>query len=452
MNNKWESNRPKLSSFGLRFCDPVVEERFRLDRAQHVQNQLRTVGAISGIYWAFWPFVHLFIPEFAEYVPGTLFLSWVFAVPLCLMGVFNKRLPLIRSQPIFFASFAMILISTALVIWFGWAATPSFPGNEMVMFGCVVGLWVPFLRLPSKAAFVTITCLMVPGGASLLYEWLGPEAQMQSLIWGSGSLVAAVGIITGVAVSLELSMRQSFAKSMQIECQNKSIERSRELISRYVPASVSACIFQGRSDEVRVPQRRRVTIMFADISGFTEIADRVEPEVMTEVIGDHLAAMTQIVEAWGGTISEFAGDGLMALFGAPDVMPPERQVMSALSAAQAMQHQMTDLNRCWKRLGLDNELRIRIGVHTGMVSVGSFGSAGRMTYTAMGLQTNIASRIESAAQPGWILISDACFQLVQDQVACEPQGEIECKGVHYPIKVYCPKLIRDQAREAVATI
>ncbi len=73
-----------------------------------------------------------------------------------------------------------------------------------------------------------------------------------------------------------------------------------------------------------------------------------------------------------------------------------------------------------------------------MVSVGSYGSQGRMTYTAIGLQTNIASRIESKAEPGEILISDATYQLISDNINCVPKGEVDCKGVHFPVKVYAP--------------
>jgi class 3 adenylate cyclase len=73
-----------------------------------------------------------------------------------------------------------------------------------------------------------------------------------------------------------------------------------------------------------------------------------------------------------------------------------------------------------------------------MSSVGSYGSEGRMTYTAIGLQTNIAGRIQSKCEPGSILMSDATYQLIDDVIDCVPKGEIECKGVHYPVKVYAP--------------
>ena len=77
-----------------------------------------------------------------------------------------------------------------------------------------------------------------------------------------------------------------------------------------------------------------------------------------------------------------------------------------------------------------------MGINTGMLSVGSFGSQGRMTYTAIGLQTNVTARIQAQCQPGGILLSDASWQLIREEVQCTPKGEIEVKGVHFPIKVY----------------
>ncbi|MDX1497922.1 MAG: adenylate/guanylate cyclase domain-containing protein, partial [Salinisphaeraceae bacterium] len=183
-----------------------------------------------------------------------------------------------------------------------------------------------------------------------------------------------------------------------------------------------------------------LTILFADIVGFTDVADRVEPEVMTEVLNEYLSCMVDIIEQHDGTLNEFAGDGLMALWCAPHSLPPENQAKQAISAALAMQAKMPELNEHWRKLGLGTELRIRVGINTGMVSVGSYGSQGRMTYTAIGLQTNIASRIESQAAPGQILISDATYQLIDDAIDCEAKGEVDCKGVHFPVKVYLPTL------------
>lgn len=151
------------------------------------------------------------------------------------------------------------------------------------------------------------------------------------------------------------------------------------------------------------------------------------------------AAMAQIVDDHQGTVNEFVGDGLMALFGTPQPLAPEVPARSAVEAAQAMQAKLPDLNGHWRKLGLGTPLQLRIGSNTGTVSVGRYGSQARMTYTAIGMQSNIAARLQSQCKPGEILLSDATWQLVHDAIDCSPRGEVECKGIHYQVPVYSPK-------------
>jgi len=215
-----------------------------------------------------------------------------------------------------------------------------------------------------------------------------------------------------------------------------ALQHSRDLIRRYVPPTVANRIIAGEEAEIDTPQRRRLTVFFSDIVGFTEIADRVEPEVITQVINEYLSAMSRIVDANVGTLNEFSGDGIMALFGAPETMEPREQVRRAVDTALAMQRDMARLNEAWREFGLGEKLQVRMAINTGMLSVGSFGSQGRMTYTAIGLQTNVTARIQAQCQPCEILLSDASWQLIRDEIQCTPKGEIEVKGVHFPIKVY----------------
>lgn len=215
-----------------------------------------------------------------------------------------------------------------------------------------------------------------------------------------------------------------------------ALERSQTVIRSYLPPAVADRIIHGKAAEVLLMQRRRVTVLFADIAGFTSMADRVDPEVVTDVVNEYLSAMADLIEKHGGTLNEFAGDGLMALFGAPELLEPEDQALRATRAASEMQARMPLLNERWRKVGIGEPLGLRIGINTGVLSVGSFGSNSRMTYTAIGLQTNIASRIQTQCSPGGVLISDATWQLVRDRVECSPKGEFEVKGVHYPVKVY----------------
>lgn len=129
---------------------------------------------------------------------------------------------------------------------------------------------------------------------------------------------------------------------------------------------------------------------------------------------------------------------MMAVFGAPDEMPDEQQAVSAVRAAQAMQAHLPSLNGSWQEIGVTEPMRMRIGISTGVLSVGSFGSVGRMTCTAIGLHTNIAARLEAHCEPGEVLVSDSPWRLLHDRIPCEPRGEVQCKGVRDPVRVYSP--------------
>lgn len=306
--------------------------------------------------------------------------------------------------------------------------------------GMIVVMFFGFtvFRVPPGIAMAAVT----PYTAFGTYQLWNAHAAGDLNAIEAGSLTAAhwiayLGCLL-VCIVIERVARRTFCKDRLIATQQEELRSQRETIRRYVPQPVFDHIVGGDIAGIDVPTRRRVTVLFADLVGFTDLADRVEPEVLTRVVNDYMTAMSQLVDSHGGIVNEFAGDGLMALFGAPDAMDPEEQVVAAVEAAQEMQALLPTLNRQWQRLGATRPMRTRIGISTGVLSVGSFGSEGRMTYTAIGLHTNIAARIQSHCEPGQILLSDASWHLVKDRIPCDPRGAVECKGVHYPVPVYCP--------------
>lgn len=299
-----------------------------------------------------------------------------------------------------------------------------------VMFGFCVYQFSPVLASMATMPFLAV---------SLNYLYADFRAGELSLAM-AGSLCAMqlIACNTGLFVSwvIELNNRRTFRKDQIIEQQRLQILESRDAIRRYVPPAVADLIINGHAHSIDAPVRRQVTILFADIVSFTEVSDLIEPENLTRLLIDYLSGMATKIEDSGGTLNEFAGDGLMALFGAPDELAPEQQARRAIAAACEMQSFMLQLNARWSKLGIGRALTMRIGINTGVVSVGSYGSKGRMTYTALGLQTNIASRIEQAADPGTILVSDSTFQLARDAFQLDPRGEVLCKGLRYPVAVY----------------
>jgi class 3 adenylate cyclase len=130
------------------------------------------------------------------------------------------------------------------------------------------------------------------------------------------------------------------------------------------------------------------------------------------------------------------GDGIMIFFGAPEPADDRDQALRAVRMAVEMQARVTDLRERWSREGFDESFTIRIGVNTGMASVGTYGARGRMDYTAIGRQVNLAARLQAHCEPGGILISHTTWALVRDEIACVPMGELELKGFRHPVKAY----------------
>jgi class 3 adenylate cyclase len=182
--------------------------------------------------------------------------------------------------------------------------------------------------------------------------------------------------------------------------------------------------------------RRRLTIFFSDIVGFTELADAMEPEDLSRILNEYLSEMSAIADQYGATVDKFIGDAIMAFFGAPVVTDARLDALRGVRMAIAMLRKLEDLRLKWKREAFDDTWNIRIGINTGQASVGNFGSQRRVDYTAIGRQVNLAARLQAAADPGKILISHATWLLVQDEITCVPRGEISVKGFTQPVKVY----------------
>lgn len=438
-----ELDDPRLATrgFGLRFADAAMEQRYH-DWRIRTGLPFARIGYIgSAPSWAaFLLAVHLLDPAGGQQATLPV-ATWIASLLVLTRLTYWPRAQRLMLPLAAAANCAAGLLVSWLIYTVVAQATPVPVRAGIMTGGVLIVMYFGFsiFRIPPRLAMAGVTPYL---GVALFYLYTDFRAgRLDLTAAGSFAAIQLIAYSGGifVCVIIEAVTRRSFAKDMIIGWQQQQLTESRDAIQRYMPASVSRRIIEGEMASVESPKRLRVTVLFADIAGFTDIADRVEPEVMTEVLNDYMSTMADLIDAHEGTLNEFAGDGLMALFGAPQVLQPTDQVRRAIEAAQAMQARLPALNESWQRLGLGGEMKIRIGINTGMVSVGSYGSKGRRTYTAIGLQTNIAARIEANAEPGQILLSDASYQLVRDLIPCAYQREIECKGVHYPVRVYAPQ-------------
>ena len=214
------------------------------------------------------------------------------------------------------------------------------------------------------------------------------------------------------------------------------LRRATALIQRYVPAQLAERILSGEHIGGAQPERRKVTLFFSDVVGFTNAADQMEPEDLASLLNEYLGEMSKIADAFGATIDQFVGDGIMIFFGAPEATSDQDHALRAVRMSLAMQQRMSELGEKWFAEGIQTPFRIRIGINTGVASVGDFGSEGRTAYSAIGNQTNLTARIQDHCVPGEVLISHTTWALVKDQIPCKERGEIEVKGLHYPVRVY----------------
>jgi adenylate cyclase len=177
-----------------------------------------------------------------------------------------------------------------------------------------------------------------------------------------------------------------------------------------------------------------LTVLFADIRGFTRLSEHAPPERVVQLLNNYFTAMSDIIFAHGGTLDKYIGDGLMALFGAPRATPDD--ACNAVSAAVAMQRQMQVINARLRAEAL-SEISIGIGLHTGVATVGYIGSERRSEYTAIGDTVNLAARLEQNSVPGQILLSDATAQAASASgCAMRPRPPLTVKNRVQPVPVF----------------
>ena len=235
-------------------------------------------------------------------------------------------------------------------------------------------------------------------------------------------LISAVASQTAVAVE-NVRAHERLARE----------EVTRANLGRFLPEYVVKQMLENPDSFKLGGVSQKITVLFADIRGFTRLSEHAEPEKVVQLLNKYFSAMTDIIFAHGGTLDKYLGDGLMALFGAPTATPDD--ATNALNAAVAMQRRLIGINEDLSKEGLP-EVAIGIGLHTGEAVVGYIGSERRSEYTAIGDTVNTASRLESNSQGGQILLSDAAKQAATCRYKLIPLEPITVKNRVQPVPLF----------------
>lgn len=231
---------------------------------------------------------------------------------------------------------------------------------------------------------------------------------------GDLEMITAVAVQTAIAVET-IKAHKRLARE----------EVARANYSRFMPEYVVKQLLENPNSFKLGGINQTITVLFADIRGFTALSEKEKPERVVGLLNRYFTAVTEIIFEHGGTLDKYMGDGLMAIFGAPNATPEDAN--NALKAAIAMQNKVVTLNDELAVTGFPH-IGVGIGLHTGIATVGYIGSEKRSEYTAIGDTVNLAARLESNAIAGQILISDATAKVCGKNFEMVEQEPIKVKN------------------------
>lgn len=284
----------------------------------------------------------------------------------------------------------------------------------ILFLGVCLGFCVPKLRARWSVPLAFCLWLVTVIGAFFLFD----RGWIVDIVWPTISIFCAYGLIT-------------LERRLTAERHRRQLKQA---LSQYVSASVADAVLKNPTLLKLGGERKRMTVLFSDIRGFTSISERLSPERLVALLNIYLGRMTEIVFAQNGVLDKYIGDAVMAFWNAPLVQPDHAR--RAVQTALEMRDALAEMNQ--KKLFGEIELHIGIGINTGEMVVGNVGGAARFDYTVIGDQVNLASRLEGITKEYHvgIVITEACASQLGGTVLTRRLDKVAVKGKKEPVTIY----------------
>jgi class 3 adenylate cyclase len=369
-----------------------------------------------------------FVSEVAAYVspefPKSPLLSGGVIVFFGVLWLVARRQPSRRA-----AGMIWTIAAWASAAWIATACVESgrFQSLHVLGIATIVSLAPAALSLGLYESIVSV------GGSVLVWVivCLGWQAPPDVDVAGLATSLMYLTFISGATVlalawGRKLRLREFVARRQIEEMHRFAVE---EVLLRHLPPVYVKDVLAGTRALDAPPERRVVTIMFADIVSFTPLSDSLAPEALAATMARFYDVTSTIAFEHGATIDKFIGDAVMAILGAPATMDEHEQVRRAVELATAWHAQVA------KQIPGDRPLSLRIGIHQDVVAVGTFGGRRRTDYTVLGIGVNLAARLEQACPPGHILISQNVWNALEVPPVAEAR-ELQLKGIPGTVRAY----------------
>lgn len=276
--------------------------------------------------------------------------------------------------------------------------------------------------------------LLTVGAMGAAIGLLSPHLGQAFPVWVTISV--ALWLLLHAAAVAWLSYRQTLllneARKTAVQSREALAHVARRL-SKYLSPQLHRSLFAAPMAE-RHPYRRWLTVFFADLCGFTKLTDSLEPEPLAQLLNEYLQGLTEIALAHGGTVDKFMGDGVMVFFGDPDSRGRNEDTQACVRMAMEIQNWVQNWSQRWQAQGFD-AMAVRMGIASGVCTVGDFGAADRLEYTVIGRAVNLASRLESIAAPNRALLCAHTAALLNPDLVAS-LGPRQLRGFARPVQVY----------------
>ena len=277
----------------------------------------------------------------------------------------------------------------------------------------------------------------------------GTVAVLPVLVDGRVDALLIVERPTGGFGPLEQGLLTLISRHVGLELQNTQLAKRTEiLLSDYMSAEIAQALLADPDVTQLGGRERDITVLFADLTGFTTFSEQVSPAEVVEMLNRYFGVALPVIADHGGTLSALIGDALMALFNATEHQP-DHPLLGATAALDMQRAVAEMIATVWPTLGPDvpPPPRFRVGVNTGLATIGNVGSTDRRVFTAIGDTVNLASRLEGVAPPGQVVIGHDTYLSIRPVADVEPLGEVEVKGKSQPVQAWLLKGLKQERFE-----
>ncbi len=418
----------RLDPWTLRFLDSELERSYQ--HADHAEG-VRRIRTTSLLAVGAWTLVAVILPPVVGVDPGpTWLISGLMAVgALVTAGVSQWATTQRRRDAIGMAQ----QLAAGVAVFALTTVTDTFALYALPGIMATAALGFSITRHPFTGAVVTGTAygLLFVGFAVAL--GLTSDLALQFLILTIAIVAACVGGYT-----LERSQRTTFARGQLVSALREQVD---QLLHRYVSPEVATALIEDPGRAALGGEELEVTVLFADLRGYTAFAERRAPAEVVAMLNSAFGVVVPIVFDEGGTVVQFMGDALMAIFNAPHPQPDH--ALRAARAALAMQHAVGELPDAATRP------QFRVGLNSGLALVGNIGGAEMRNFAAIGDTTNLAARLQTYAAAGSIAIGANTYAHIREQAIVRPLGSPGLKGKSQPVAVYELIGLRSRPGESV---